>query len=510
MADTTPQRGRTSSPSLAGVDPEGRGSRRSGGDSAPVIDSDRGGLAGAVGPEQHGDLLGPGTDEGEVVEGGDLTETVGHAAQFARSGRGSRRSSFGRCIGDLVIERTPRNSQSRVPVRARAVRVVQVFVLGIDPGLSALRLLLPRRQRSAATGGGPRGPHHAAEPSRSRNGWPSSRARSAACSTSARRRSWPSSGCCSRTTCGPPCRSARPRAWSWPRRPAGARRGRVLAQPGEGRGRRVRRRRQGAGHDDGADAAGAGPSAPSRRRGRRRCDRLVPPGAVARARSRVPTPAIRGRRGDRLAAGHRARSHGHELLVEVGGVGYRLQVTPQTVVRWLGEPGDEVFLWVHHHIREDAQTLYGFASRDERNVFETLIGTHGVGPALGAGDPVGAHPVGAAPGARHRRRRRAVPRARRRQEDGRAAAGRAEVAARAGRGRPHRGRRRRRPWRCRPRRRPRPTSATRWSGSATAPTRSAPRCASCPADGDRPTCCALALQRLAVGVTARPRRRERA
>jgi Holliday junction DNA helicase RuvA len=74
--------------------------------------------------------------------------------------------------------------------------------------------------------------------------------------------------------------------------------------------------------------------------------------------------------------------YGLELLVEVRDVGYRLQTTPQTVTG-LGEPGDEVFLWVHHHIREDAQTLYGFGSRDERNVFETLIGTHGVGPALG-------------------------------------------------------------------------------------------------------------------------------
>jgi Holliday junction DNA helicase RuvA len=74
--------------------------------------------------------------------------------------------------------------------------------------------------------------------------------------------------------------------------------------------------------------------------------------------------------------------YGLELLVETNGVGYRLQVTPQTLTS-LGEAGDEVFLWVHHHLREDNQTLYGFGSRDERNVFETLIGTHGVGPALG-------------------------------------------------------------------------------------------------------------------------------
>jgi Holliday junction DNA helicase RuvA len=72
---------------------------------------------------------------------------------------------------------------------------------------------------------------------------------------------------------------------------------------------------------------------------------------------------------------------GAELLVEVGGVGYRLQVTPNTVVS-AGQVGDDVFVWIHHHIREDNQQLYGFTSRDERNVFEVLIGTHGVGPAL--------------------------------------------------------------------------------------------------------------------------------
>lgn len=71
-----------------------------------------------------------------------------------------------------------------------------------------------------------------------------------------------------------------------------------------------------------------------------------------------------------------------EVLVEVAGVGYRVQTTPQTVAS-LADEGDAVFLWIHHHLREDAQTLFGFSSRDERDVFETLIGTHGVGPALG-------------------------------------------------------------------------------------------------------------------------------
>jgi Holliday junction DNA helicase RuvA len=71
----------------------------------------------------------------------------------------------------------------------------------------------------------------------------------------------------------------------------------------------------------------------------------------------------------------------NEVLVEVGGVGYRITIAPTTAVA-LGDLGDEVFVWVHHHVREDAETLYGFANRDERATFEALIGAHGVGPSL--------------------------------------------------------------------------------------------------------------------------------
>jgi Holliday junction DNA helicase RuvA len=70
-----------------------------------------------------------------------------------------------------------------------------------------------------------------------------------------------------------------------------------------------------------------------------------------------------------------------ELLVEVREVGYRITVTPTTVVE-AGEPGDDVFLYIHHHRREDAETLYGFLRRDELHCFEALIGAHGVGPTL--------------------------------------------------------------------------------------------------------------------------------
>jgi Holliday junction DNA helicase RuvA len=68
------------------------------------------------------------------------------------------------------------------------------------------------------------------------------------------------------------------------------------------------------------------------------------------------------------------------VLLEVGGVGYVVYVSSRSLPEL--EPGSSVFLHVHHHIREDAQTLFGFTSRDERATFQVLIGTHGVGPAL--------------------------------------------------------------------------------------------------------------------------------
>jgi Holliday junction DNA helicase RuvA len=70
-----------------------------------------------------------------------------------------------------------------------------------------------------------------------------------------------------------------------------------------------------------------------------------------------------------------------EVLVEVSGVGYRVSVAPTTAAS-LADVGDEVFLHVHHHIREDDQALYGFPTREERICFEALLGAHGVGPTL--------------------------------------------------------------------------------------------------------------------------------
>jgi holliday junction DNA helicase RuvA len=68
------------------------------------------------------------------------------------------------------------------------------------------------------------------------------------------------------------------------------------------------------------------------------------------------------------------------VLIDVGGVGYEVVVAARTFGEL--EPTTTAFLYVHHHIREDDQTLYGFLTREDRLTFKTLIATHGVGPAM--------------------------------------------------------------------------------------------------------------------------------
>jgi len=75
------------------------------------------------------------------------------------------------------------------------------------------------------------------------------------------------------------------------------------------------------------------------------------------------------------------RSPEGELVIDVGGVGYRLTVSP-TLLAAVGDRGEQVELHVHTHVREDAIVLYGFSTTEERRCFEALLGAHGVGPAL--------------------------------------------------------------------------------------------------------------------------------
>lgn len=68
-------------------------------------------------------------------------------------------------------------------------------------------------------------------------------------------------------------------------------------------------------------------------------------------------------------------------LLDVAGVGYKVSIPLSTFYR-LGEPGSDVALYVHTHVREDALQLYGFFSTDEQGLFERLISVSGVGPRV--------------------------------------------------------------------------------------------------------------------------------
>lgn len=74
------------------------------------------------------------------------------------------------------------------------------------------------------------------------------------------------------------------------------------------------------------------------------------------------------------------RTTDSSVLIEVGGVGYLVVVTPRTLAEL--EPTSQAFLHVHHHVREDAQTLFGFRERNELVAFQALLATHGVGPTM--------------------------------------------------------------------------------------------------------------------------------
>lgn len=68
------------------------------------------------------------------------------------------------------------------------------------------------------------------------------------------------------------------------------------------------------------------------------------------------------------------------LVLDVGGVGYRLHATPSALGK--AEEGREVTLETYLHVREDALQLYGFADAGERELFELLLAVSGVGPKV--------------------------------------------------------------------------------------------------------------------------------
>lgn len=67
------------------------------------------------------------------------------------------------------------------------------------------------------------------------------------------------------------------------------------------------------------------------------------------------------------------------LIIETGGVGYKVNVSPDTLSRTKAN-GEEAMFWIHTHVREDIFDLYGFLDRQELEFFEMLINVSGIGP----------------------------------------------------------------------------------------------------------------------------------
>src|SRR5271154_3234983 len=71
----------------------------------------------------------------------------------------------------------------------------------------------------------------------------------------------------------------------------------------------------------------------------------------------------------------------NQILLDVGGVGYQVQI-PLSTFAVLGALHEETTLLIHTHVREDQFSLYGFLTSREKQCFELLISASGVGPAL--------------------------------------------------------------------------------------------------------------------------------
>jgi len=78
--------------------------------------------------------------------------------------------------------------------------------------------------------------------------------------------------------------------------------------------------------------------------------------------------------------GRAVASTADAIVLDVGGVGYRLHATPRAIQKTDGR--SEVELETHLHVREDALQLYGFADAGERELFELLLAVNGVGPKV--------------------------------------------------------------------------------------------------------------------------------
>jgi len=80
-------------------------------------------------------------------------------------------------------------------------------------------------------------------------------------------------------------------------------------------------------------------------------------------------------------SGNLVQKHPPFLLLDVGGVGYELEA-PMTTFYALPDAGQPASLFVHHLVREDAQLLFGFSDRPQRELFRALLKVTGVGPRV--------------------------------------------------------------------------------------------------------------------------------
>lgn len=79
------------------------------------------------------------------------------------------------------------------------------------------------------------------------------------------------------------------------------------------------------------------------------------------------------------------------VVLDVNDVGYRVFCSNPYAFQPNGE-GEHTF-YIHHHVREDAILLYGFATREEQTLFRRLIEVSGIGPRVASGIMSGAHPA---------------------------------------------------------------------------------------------------------------------
>ena len=79
--------------------------------------------------------------------------------------------------------------------------------------------------------------------------------------------------------------------------------------------------------------------------------------------------------------GKLAEKEPSRVVIDVSGVGYEVFV-PLTTFTAMPDAGNDVSVDIYTHVREDTIALFGFSSRQERRVFERLIGVSGIGPRL--------------------------------------------------------------------------------------------------------------------------------